>query len=206
MAHRRRARLVDALLDRVGDVPVVWDRSHNRWDTGRRALLLRDPKADYHVVIQDDAIVCDRLLESVARVARHVPPECPIGLYYGKRMPNRNEYERHYRRAVRAGHRWIALRKSPLWGVAVAFPVAALDEIVAYADHVRSAAYDTRVRRWFTSQQRLEQWYPIPSLVDHRDDLVSVVSENKNTGRVAHEFIGERRSAFDLDWDTGVTR
>jgi hypothetical protein len=208
MAHPRRARLVESLVRRVGlGTPVVWDERNHMWDTGRRALLAYDPSASHHVIIQDDAVPCADLLAGLPTVLEHVPPESPVGLYYGSIRPARSQWKVAYRRAVRAGHHWIASVRAPLWGVAICLPVEQIKDVVAYGDLQKPNAYDGRVRRWYQNQG-IEQWFPIPSLVDHRtgEGEPSLVPNRSNNARRAHEFIGVDRSPLDVDWNTGVTR
>src|SRR5690606_41454083 len=95
MAHPARADHVAELkasLDR--DVHVAWatnaepsKRPEDRWRTGRLAWEMHDTEADYHLVIQDDAVVAGRLLDSVERKLNHVPGDGPISLYPGTKRP-----------------------------------------------------------------------------------------------------------------------
>src|SRR5690606_32581405 len=68
MAHPERKKYIPYLLERLGDVPVIYDRKNNIWDTCRRSWLEAEVKArkigaEYCLIVQDDAIVCDNFRE-----------------------------------------------------------------------------------------------------------------------------------------------
>jgi hypothetical protein len=205
MAHPRRAHLVADLCRRLDyPAPVIFDERDDRWDTGSRALLAYDPSATHHVVVQDDAVVCRDLTAGVAELVAHVPAGRPIGLYFGRGRPGEAQHAALYRRAVRAGHRWIAMTRGPMWGVALVVPTDQCRPLVEHGNRNRSISYDGRVASWYR-KHGIECWYPIPSLVDHRNDpeVPSLIGGQK--GRAAHEHLGDR-SPLDVDWATGVTR
>ena len=91
-----------------------------------------------------------------------------------------------------------------MWGVGLLLPVEHIDALVAYADRLRTPTYDGRVGHYFMARARVPQWYPVPSLVDHRGQgtVPSLAWANPPVARVAHEFLGVGRSALDVDWDT----
>lgn len=201
MAHPKRQHHVDGyLLPRLDVAPtVVWDRRGDRWDTGRRALLSRDDSADYHVVIQDDTLVSARLAAGVAALASHVPTGTPIGLYYGSIKPKRPGIHRLWEAANRDGAVWAIMDDSPMWGVGLAIPTGHIDWLVEAADaYTNLASYDRRIARVY---QGHDQWYPLPSPVDHRSHgEPSLVQGRTNNRRVAYSFLGEDVSAADVDW------
>jgi hypothetical protein len=207
MADPRRAPLVGPLLDDL-DRPaaVAWDQRHDRWHTGRRALLAAHPSATHHVVVQDDAIVCPDLCAGAEAVLEHVPPGRPVGLYLGSRQPHHALTARLYRQAQAAGHSFVVFGVSPMWGVAVVIPTEHIADLVAFGDRQSTRSYDGRLKRWY-QHVRVDQWYPVPSLVDHRTDGPSLVGAGRRNqpNRVAFEFLGRGRSPLDVDWSTGAT-
>src|SRR5688572_1740995 len=86
MAHKKRAHFVEQLQEQLPEAIVVWDRKGDRWDTGNRALCAYDPKAEAHIVIQDDSVVCPDFMAGVARLRKYVPDN-PISLYTGRTRP-----------------------------------------------------------------------------------------------------------------------
>jgi hypothetical protein len=208
MAHPKRAgwaRDVQARLD--APATIVWDRYDDIWDTGRRALLQADRHADRHVVLQDDALPCHDLTAGVAAMSDVVPAECPIGLYCGSRGRG-SSYAILVRRARRNGASFVTARVSPLWGVGVALLASHIDEIIEHGDRMtvdHGAIYDGRLRRWYR-QRNIDQYYPVPSLVEHRSAIegeASLLGRGNSKSRTAFYFAGADASAVDFDWHAG---
>lgn len=194
MAHPSRRAMADALAERL-DAPIVWDRRSNEWDTGRRALLEYDPTAEYHAVVQDDAIVPDRFREALDLVTDHAEGH-PLGLYVGRVRPYARLVKLAVAAAERAGSPWLEAG-GPWWGVGVAFPVAVIPALVAWCDLSTHPYYDNRLRA-FVKQSGLWCRYPIPSLVDHDPGLPSLVDYGGGN-RCAHRYIGDADPA-SIDW------
>lgn len=208
MAHPKREQFIPYLLDRLDATPtVVWDEREDIWDTGRRSLLAYDPEARDHLVVQDDALLCRDLVATCARMREQARRPHPIGLYFGSIRPIKRETARLHRLAVRQGKRWIMMRRSPLWGVALLLPTEHIEQIVAFGDDRPERNYDRRIARWYW-RQRIPQMFPVPSPVDHRsgEGHDSMVPGRANRRRIAHSFIGEDRSGLDIDWRTKVVR
>jgi len=209
MAHPQRAGWARDVQERL-DAPatIVWDRHDDIWDTGRRALLHADWQADRHVVLQDDALPCRDLTAGITIMGNVVPAECPIGLYCGSRGRG-SSYAILVRKARRNGASFMTARVSPLWGIGVALPTVHIDGIVEYGDRVavdRGAIYDGRIRRWYR-QRNIDQWYPVPSLVEHRSAIegeVSLLGRGNSATRTAFDFAGVEASAVDFDWHAGA--
>lgn len=194
MAHRKRAAFIpelEAALDRPA--PVVWDQQNDRWDTGRRAMLAFDPECDYHLVVQDDAVVCRDLVAGVERALPHIAAGSPMALYIGTVRPWPTAIKQLVA-ATRADTSWITMGQLN-WGVAVAVATRHIPTMIEWCDKRADVAnYDKRMSRWF-EHQGIRVWYPWPSLVDHRDSPSLVVG--RRGGRFAHRFIGVDRSALD---------
>lgn len=197
MAHPKRADLVPDVLAHLGDVPVVWDRHDNRWDTGRRALLAYDPQASHHLVVQDDAVLCRDFVAGAREAISHTPGDSPVCFYLGACRPRKNAVKLAVRQAHAKRMSWT-LMSGPLWGQAIATPTSAIDEMVAWCDDLDIDNYDTRQTHWWRMKERL-CWYTVPSLVDHRG-VESLVPGRTVAGRFAHDFIGADESALSIDW------
>lgn len=165
MAHPERADFIPYLQERLGgDVPVVWDEKNNIWDTCRRAWLAQDLTADYALVIQDDAIICDdfreRALDAIDRIAALKYPDPVISFYAGWMLENR------VRVAQRTGKDYVV---SPMImnEVALCLKTRHIDEMVKFCDD-RNADTDQLITR-LAQQRQMKTVYTVPSLVDHRD-------------------------------------
>lgn len=154
------------------EVPVAWDeegppaRNHDRvWRNCRRAWEMHDPGADWHLVLQDDAVVCRDLLAGIARGLNAVPEQSIVSLYMGTTRPLPRLWTRLAQRAHDEGASWCVGPRS-VWGIALALPVELIGQMLDYCDHQGSVPDDMRIGRW-ARKNRLEAWFPWPSLVDH---------------------------------------
>lgn len=204
MAHRRRAQFVDELLPQLPGTKVTWDRENDRWDTGRRSMLAFDPDADWHLVVQDDAVLCPDFLPAVEAALSHVP-ERPVSFYTGRVRPYAASIKTAVTRARAAGKPWLAMR-GPHWGVAVAIPTHLIEDMIEWCDQqVGVPNYDRRMEKYFTRREIL-CWHSIPSLVDHRvgeENPSLIPGRGAAPSRTAHEWIGNI-SPLDIDWSRGA--
>lgn len=202
MAHKQRRKFVEQLKPQLDGAGAVWDRKNDRWDTGRRALLAYDKSADWHVVVQDDAILCPNFLPGVEAALASVPLEVPVSFYTGKTRPFHAYVKGAVEGCKQSGKTWFTMR-GPLWGPAIALPTVYIDDLVADCDRWDNIPnYDLRIGEWFT-ERKIQCWYSVPSLVDHRvgeENPSLVKGRYGHDGRVAFEFIGDR-DPTDIAWD-----
>lgn len=189
MAHPARAEFVAELEELLPGARVVWDRCGDRWDTGRRSMLAYDDAADWHVVVQDDAILCDDFLPELRQGLRYVGAG-PVALYMGRSSLGGRPTRMLVRSARRRRARWI-LGPGPKWGVGVAVKLKDIHPMLHYCDDLEEPEnYDLRMQEYFLSINR-PCWYAAPSLVDHRvgEENPSLVDGRGATkGRTARWF------------------
>lgn len=199
MAHPARESQVAELVSDLGrDVPVAWDPKPvstdpgQRWATARGAWELVDPDADWHLVLQDDAIVCPDMLDGLAKGLDFVPGNTVVSAYFSHVRPFPARTIGAVGQAEAAGAAWIDSR-FVWWGVALAIPVRAIPAMLAMGDK-RHEAYDRRIGLYFRNE-RWRCWHPFPSLVDHRDEE-SLCGHKQ--GRKAYRL--RTTSALEADW------
>lgn len=201
MAHPKREEFIPELEKKLDKEPtIVWDKGNDRWDTGRRSMLAYDPKATHHLVVQDDALICQDLVSGVEKALSHLPDpqNSPMCLYIGRVRPQRRPIANLVARAKRHKASFIKLTQMH-WGVGIVMPTRYINEMVTWADRRADIKnYDLRIGRWLQHKQ-IPVYYPWPSLVDHRDSP-SLVPGRTGRGRRAHVFIGTTNSALDHDW------
>lgn len=201
MAHPVRERAVDDLLltlDR--DVPVVWasnpQPSHEvaaEWRTGRAAWEQYDPAADWHLVLQDDAVPCQDLLRGAERALDQLGTSGIVSFYTGTGRPQQNGVRKALAHAREQRHSWLPLW-SLNWGVAVCAPTWTIPGMLAWCEWEKSA-YDARLASYYRDVKLWRTWYTLPSLVDH-GDIPSLIRHGG--GRFAH--VMHEGSALDIDW------
>lgn len=206
MSHPERRDDLAALLDLLDRPTPVYLDPHGPpsgsgdrvWSVAREAWLMFDPAADWHALIQDDAVPCYDLLAGLERALEAVPEPAIVCPYLGK---GRTVPERWGRMAIEAdmrGATWVRSDRV-MWGVCLLAPTALIPEMVAWCDRKAGMPDDMRVAA-FARRHALEAWYTWPSLVDHRQ--VPSLTKHRAADRVARRHhVG---SALDLRWDGPV--
>lgn len=203
MAHPDRSENVKTLLS-VLDRPaaIAWDDegppsgSGDRvWRTARRGWELADPGADWHVLIQDDALPCDDFLAGLERALSYVPQDAVVSPYLGtgRNVPIR--WEAMALAADSTGATWVRSQKL-MWGVSIALPVARIPDMISYADKRAGVPDDMRVAGW-AERRGHDVWYTWPSLVDHLP--VPSLTKHKARERVARRH--HQGSALSIEWN-----
>ena len=206
MAHPVRqdeAEELQASLDRP--VEIVYDENpvpsadpKQRWATGRRAWEAHDHDADWHMVIQDDAIAAPDLLAGLEKALDQLGSDGLVSAYTGTGRPDQRHIKRALLHAEQKDHSWMSTR-SLCWGVAIIAPVATIPDMLKWCSHGSRAPrwnYDYSIGRYYRDQIGWRTWYTVPSLVDHRDGE-SLVGHG-GTQRQAHHM--ETESALLVDW------
>lgn len=202
-ARRPEAESVQAALDRP--VEIVYDTvpepsrdPRQRWRTGRRAWEAHASDADWHLVLQDDAVPCRDLLAGLEAALAVVGPDGLVSAYTGTGRPDQQHVKRALAHAAATGHSWMPTR-SLCWGVAILAPVPTIPDMLAWcsARPRQQLNYDMRIGRYYRDVMKWRTWYTVPSLVDHRD-TASLVGHGSGGDRVAHQW--HPGSALDIDW------
>lgn len=206
MAHPQRAKLVQRLLaDLDADLPVAWDtkpatpRGDQRWNVAVQAWTMHDPDADYHLVIQDDAMPCPDLMDALPAVVAGAPGPGPVSLYMGAR-PGTSDIARLVQRANQRDAVWIG-RELLGWGVAFAVHTSEIEAMLAACAGSNRAGhrqpYDLRIGKYFRDVRHVPTWHTWPSLVDHDMSTRSLVG-NIGSHRRAYRVL--RDSPLTVDW------
>lgn len=201
MAHPDRTEFVEDMLEKIPMAKPVWDRVNNEWDTARRALADFHPDAEWHVVIQDDAIPCNDFQAGVVKALIAISHHGPVSFYTGQGRPYAREVERLVRITEERSIPWFSASNGPYWGVCVAFPTDMISDLLKTCDESTIDNYDARLSDYF-KERKIATWYSMPSLVDHRDQSESpslIPGHGSSSGRVAHRWIG-RGSPLAIDW------
>src|SRR5690606_34338582 len=154
MAHPARRdgalRVREAL---GGEIPIIYDANpipsaapEQRWATGRRAWEAHDPTADWHMVIQDDALVCEDLLAGLEKALAVLGRKGLVSAFTSHGKPEHTHVRRAWRTAVDKGHAWMCT-KSLCWGVAIIAPVRTIPKMLDWcsAPGQQDLTYDMRI-------------------------------------------------------------
>ena len=178
--HPDRQEFAEYLQDKLGPVPIVLDRGKGIWDTCCRAWQEADPKADFHLVVQDDAIVCSDFRQ---RAEAELLDGFAHSFYFGYR----GNMLRLAEQGLRDGY---IVKKGLHWGIAVCLPQKLVEPMIDFGNRSEIPDHldDTKIKEFLNSEGILVR-YPMPSLIDHRSELESFVTGKVELGRKAYRFI-----------------
>src|SRR5690554_6703262 len=212
MAHPVRKEYAEELqrtLDRPIEIiydanPVPSRNPMQRWATGRRAWEAHDPEADWHMVIQDDALACKDLIAGLEKALDVLGPDGLVSAYTGTGRPDQFTIRRKLRDAAARGESWIYTGLL-YWGPAIIAPVYTIEDMLDWSEKYASlnkpprSNYDYAIGAFYKYEMGWRCWYTAPSLVDHRG-LPSLVGHDTGPVRKAHNFLGEDGDALTVDW------
>ena len=202
MAHPKREQWAVGLARQL-DCNITWDEKNDRHDTGLRAIKAYDSSADYHCVVQDDAILAEGFADALPLILQYPEPGCPVGLYYGAKDSTNSLHAQAISYALDNGGRWL-VRKGPVWGPAIVYPTDNISPLIDYFEDSIVENYDRRVMSFYQSQGIL-CWYSVPSLVDHRQEGNQSLCGHDRGIRQARVFCGPQ-NALEVDWSGPVVK
>lgn len=210
-SHPSRAELLPRLLVDLPGAQVVLDPApndvqKNPWRTYLACLAALQPDASHLLVIQDDALVCHDFLATVEKVIA-ARPDSPICLF----VPGVGLLRNAILDACYHGRHWAEIPRSAFVPVvAVIYPRGDVEALLAYVEAQPFArgrtSDDANVAEW-AKRTRRTVWMTCPSLVDHPDDVKSIMAapalNGRNPARTACCWAGrEEWSPIELDWAT----
>ena len=189
MAHPSRQENFEYLKSKLGDVPFSIDyKSEGEWTNCKRAWMMFDPAAEWHVVIQDDAIIPNnfiKLAEDVIDKAKEIlkVEDYVCNFYFGRNRASTPIGDE----AIKVGY-WI--NGYPKWGVAICIQTKFIKEMIAFGDKLHGPDYgtkdDARIAK-FIGSKKMRVYFPMPSIIDHRHGKSLVGDPGENRG--AYKFI-----------------
>lgn len=189
MAHPSREKFFPYLKESLGDVPFSIDHdSEGVWPNAKKAWSMFDPGAAYHVVIQDDALVCEDFVkhaeEAIIKACEVVPDHLPpISFYFG----NRGTLKGIARDGMKDGYCFMP--RTP-WAVAICLPTELIPEMLAFTENLAVPQDDVRIGQYIRSKG-MKVYFPLPSLIDHRTGEESLVGD-EGMNRKAFAFINNK--------------
>jgi hypothetical protein len=176
MAHPKRkiqAGYLQSILKMYPfvDVTIIWDELNNEWHTGKRALQGGIVNAsDWHVVIQDDAILTPYFYENLESAINGLPEQSLLSLYTGTARPLAERVAAAVSKAPDGSYLGF---HQLLWGVGITIPTSHIQPMLEFVDDIK-LQYDNRVGEFYGQQGKMV-YYTAPSLVDHDDELDTLV-------------------------------
>lgn len=191
MAHPKRRKQALALHKKLIQYPfshvrIILDEKNEEWDTGYRSIASGAGKGDWHLVLQDDALLTPNFYENVEGAISAIPERVMFSLYVGTVKPMRDEITMAVSKAYFAT--WLK-HYMLFWGVGVAIPTDQIEPLLEFVSDQQFAEtlYDTRIGMFY-QRNRLPVYYTMPSLVDHDDSAGSIIGTDAKEPRVAHRL------------------
>lgn len=177
-AQRSRRRYIPKLQEALGPVPVAWSEARNPndpkqrdvWATRKRAMRLAHPKARFHLVVQDDAVVGKDFYGRLGRILE-AHGDIAYSLYYRHKTRQPQFVEAAVRGREAGGFLWPRLTV----GVGVVLPTAIISDLMAFCDGFDmpkpgGGEDDVRMSRYLEAEG-IPVFYTLPSLIDHRSGI-----------------------------------
>lgn len=180
MMHPKRVKYKGYLLSKLENAVVVMDRGLGIWDTSRRAWLMFDPNKDYHIVIQDDAIIGKGFLKKAEEIMKE---DAVYNFYMG-----RPRFTREIEMAKLTGKRFL-VKDNLHHEICFAVPTKRVKEMVGYVGSLNPDS--DRFINHYVRREKLRVIFPMPSMIDHRNEGTLHSLNRGNYLRKANWFIGE---------------
>lgn len=196
MAVPSRREFYQETVAKIPDAMVFEDDgTYKMYQNSRRALLSFQEKP-FHLVLQDDVILCDGFVEILDKICEAMIREknaLPVGLYCP--MSIVNKITTPYMAMV-----------GGTWGVANMFPTHLINDMDRHGVESFIPSFYSMDARWtlWSMDRQIPVLITVPSLVQHRAEIKSTGGrDNKN--RVAARFATPEDNLLNRSWSTAFS-
>lgn len=197
MAVPSRKREVEELLKMIDyPVQISWDmRYQGVWYNAKKSYLNITPGSTHQLVLQDDVMVCKDFIPTVQKIIDLLPEEV-ISLY----TPRSAALD-----LLKKDKHWLVW--NTVGAPALIIPVPLIYRWMRWSEAFTDPTHvgeDSRLDLYMLAIGK-KAWYPIPSIVQHREDLKSTIGNSFAKGRKSSVFLGTQQSGLSIDWSVGIS-
>lgn len=175
--HPSRAHLIPKLVEQLKEYAIYTDHGWGLVENSKQAWKNYDKDKDFHLVLDDDSILCKDFLNRTEKVLKD--KSVIYSLHWGQReipMPD-----------VKDG---LFPAYAVFYGNALAIPTNRIDDMFEHCKDIACNAFDERIASWIRFN-RILVMTPIPCLVEHNHLEKSLVGHNASN-RKSRCFIDNR--------------
>lgn len=175
MAHPSRKNFIPYLLKNVPNAKVFYDLGFGLKQNAINCWKSYDKTAKYHLVIQDDAILCEDFTNKIIPYLEQNKEV--ISFFMSKRVKSEElkETEYFFEREWLTGAVCLAVRTDHI------------EKIIKSLKQSKIQNDDTIIGK-YCKNHKLKVYYSKPNLVDHRTGIMSIVEKN---------IVPKQRSAYE---------
>jgi hypothetical protein len=174
MAHKSREKYFLYLKKELKtELIFIDDGSLGVWGNAKRAWLAFDPDCDFHIVIQDDAIIGKDFHKRLDELLKE---RICYSLYFQHK--NKNKDPEFNLKIKEGGFKHDKLH----WGLGIAMPTKLIPEMLSYCDKLDVFGDDMKIKE-FLLHKGVQVEYQNPTLIDHRIDEISLIGNGDNKKR-----------------------
>lgn len=190
MASEERKHLFPYLKEKLGDVPFSIDKPRKDpknigvWQNCKRAWSMHDKSKDFHIVIQDDALISKDFIKNVEELIKKSPVDHAYSLYFGGELATTTQEK------TKSEQNGFIVRRLLDSGVAIMLPTYAIDKVMEWGDRNNTNIDDANIG-YALQQLGMKVIYPVPCFVAHRSF--------KDTPTLIHGTESERMTKYFID-------
>lgn len=194
MAYTKREYRIPYLRSKLGDVEICLDDGTlGLYGNSRRSWMMHENTAQFHLVIQDDALVCKDFycrFDNIVSKTSVVPKELAYCLYFSKKNSEKKLLAEFNIKALNNLSKGYFTDKYLRFGIALVVPVKHIKQMIAHADTREDLKNhdDSRYSSFF-AKNNIDILYSLPSLIDQDQLCISTHTGRPNINNCATWFI-----------------
>lgn len=192
MAYKTRRHRIPYIRKILGNCVVSLDQGQlGLLQNSYKCWGMYESKAQYHMVINDDAVICKQFYKRLSNLLCKFDKEYPnrvFCLYFSLKNESKEVFVNFNQKAINSLDEGVFLDKYLRFGIALVVPTELIPKMIAHAKKLDLGNHDDSRYSHFFAKNNILVAYPIPSLVDQDPSLDSTHSGRSNKNANATWF------------------